>query len=80
MRTVNAHKSKTNFSRLIDVTHAGVTILVAKSGKHWARLVPLEAPLPRRQPGSLRERHRLPSPEELMGAPAPAVAASGQGA
>ncbi len=66
MRTVNVHEAKTHFSRLIDAAHAGETILVAKGGKPWARLVPLEAPRPRRQPGLLRGRLRLPSPEQLM--------------
>jgi|LakMenEpi03Aug12_release.lakeMendotaPanAssembly.Ray.scaffolds.fasta_scaffold136761_2 antitoxin (DNA-binding transcriptional repressor) of toxin-antitoxin stability system len=37
MRTVNVHKAKTHFSRLIDASHAGETILVAKDGKPWAR-------------------------------------------
>jgi prevent-host-death family protein len=70
MRTVNVHEAKTHFSRLIDAAHAGETILVAKSGRPWARLVPLEEPQPRRQPGVLRGRLHLPGPEELM-APLP---------
>ena len=48
MRTVNVHEAKTQFSRLIDAAHAGETILVAKDGKPWARLVPLAADQPRR--------------------------------
>jgi prevent-host-death family protein len=51
MRTVNVHEAKTQFSRLIDAAHAGETILLAKDGKPWARLVPLEADQPRRQRG-----------------------------
>ena len=43
MRPVNVHEAKTQFSRLIDAAHAGETILVAKDGKPWARLVPLAA-------------------------------------
>lgn len=46
MRTVNAH--------------AGETILVAKSGRPWARLVPLEEPQSNKQPGALRGRLQLP--------------------
>ena len=53
MRTVNVHEAKTQFSRLIDAAHAGETILVAKDGKPWARLVPLETDRPQRQPGLL---------------------------
>ena len=70
MRTVNVHEAKTQFSRLIDAAHAGETILVAKDGKPWARLVPLAADQPRRQPGVLRGRLQLPSTEELL-APLP---------
>ena len=48
MRNVNVHEAKTKFPRLIDAAHAGETILVAKDGKPWARLVPLETDRPRR--------------------------------
>jgi len=47
VRTVNVHEAKTQFSRLIDAAHAGETILLAKDGKPWARLVPFEADQPR---------------------------------
>jgi len=70
MRTVNVHEAKTQFSRLIDAAHAGETILVAKDGKPWARLVPLEPAQPRRQPGVLRGLLQLPSTKELL-APLP---------
>jgi prevent-host-death family protein len=70
MRTVNVHEAKTQFSRLIDAAHAGETIVVAKDGKPWARLVPLEIDRPRRQPGLLRGQLQLPAIEELL-APLP---------
>ena len=66
MRTVNVHEAKTNFSRLIDAAHAGETIVLAKGGQPWARLVPLEAPAPLRQPGVLAGVLKLPAPEVLM--------------
>ena len=65
-RTVNVHEAKTHFSRLIDAAHAGETIVVAKGGRPWARLVPLEPPPPRRQPGVLAGRLTLPPAEVLM--------------
>ncbi|MFM7086007.1 MAG: type II toxin-antitoxin system Phd/YefM family antitoxin [Cyanobium sp.] len=70
MGTVNVHQAKTQFSRLIDAAHAGETILLAKDGRPWARLMPLKAEVPRRQPGILRDRITLPSTEELL-APLP---------
>jgi prevent-host-death family protein len=66
MRTVNVHEAKTHFSRLIDAAHAGETILLAKGGKPWARLMPLESPPPQRQPGVLAGRLTLPPPDSLL--------------
>ena len=43
-RIVNVHQAKTHLSRLIDDAHAGETILLAKAGKPWARLMPLSNP------------------------------------
>ncbi len=65
-RIVNVHEAKTHFSRLIDAAHAGETIVVAKGGKPWARLVPLEQRASRRTPGVLAGRFTLPSPEVLL--------------
>jgi prevent-host-death family protein len=65
-RTVNVHDAKTHFSRLIDAAHAGETIVVAKGGRPWARLMPLEAPISRRQPGVLAGRINLPAIEVLL--------------
>ena len=66
MRSVNVHQAKTQFSRLIEAAHAGETIVVAKGGKPWARLVPLEQAGPRRQPGLLKGQLVLPAPEALL--------------
>jgi prevent-host-death family protein len=66
MRTVNVHEAKTQFSRLIDAAHAGETILVAKDGKPWARLVPLETDQPPRHPGLLRSQLQPPPIDELL--------------
>lgn len=66
MRTVNVHEAKTHFSRLIDAAHAGETILLAKGGQPWARLMPLESRPPQRQPGVLAGRLTLPPPDSLL--------------
>lgn len=66
MRIVNVHEAKTHFSRLIDAAHAGETILLAKGGRPWARLMPLEQPSPRRVPGVLAGKVTLPPPETLL--------------
>ena len=66
MRVVNVHQAKTHLSRLIDEAHAGETILLAKAGKPWARLMPLAPPAPQRIPGRLRSRGPLSQPNALL--------------
>ena len=66
MRVVNVHQAKTHLSRLIDEAHAGETIVLAKAGKPWARLMPLQPPAPQRIPGRLRSRGHLSQPNALL--------------
>jgi len=66
MRMVNVHQAKTHLSRLIDEAHAGETIVLAKAGKPWARLMPLASPVPERIPGRLRSRGPLSQPNMLL--------------
>lgn len=66
MRIVNVHQAKTHLSRLIDEAHAGETIVLAKAGKPWARLMPLAPPAPQRIPGRLRSRGALRQPDLLL--------------
>jgi prevent-host-death family protein len=49
---VNVHEAKTHLSRLLERAHAGEEVIIAKNGKPYARLCPLE-PLPSRVPGLL---------------------------
>jgi prevent-host-death family protein len=39
---VNVHQAKTQLSRLLERAHSGEEIVLAKAGKPYARLVPLE--------------------------------------
>jgi prevent-host-death family protein len=72
VRKVNVNEAKTNLSQLLERAHAGEEIIIAKGGKPYARLVPLESPKPRK-PGLLKgklddERFTDPLPEaELEG-------------
>lgn len=53
--TVNVHEAKTHLSRLLERAHAGEEIILAKSGKPYARLMPLKAAEKKpRQPGLLK--------------------------
>jgi prevent-host-death family protein len=42
MQTVNIHEAKTQFSRLVDAAAGGEEIVITKTGKPAARLVPME--------------------------------------
>jgi prevent-host-death family protein len=59
MIIVNIHEAKTHFSHFVDSAHQGEEIIVAKSGKPWAKLVPLESRA-ERVPGRYRD---APGPE-----------------
>jgi prevent-host-death family protein len=52
-RVVNVHEAKIQLFRLLERAHAGEEVVIAKGGKPYARLCPLEAPPPR-QPGFLK--------------------------
>ena len=51
---VNIHEAKTFFSKLIVRASKGEEIIIARAGKPVARLVGLERPQKKRQPGSAR--------------------------
>ena len=51
----NIHEAKTHLSRLVDRAHADEEIILAKSGKPYAKLVPLDE-LAGRSPGLARGR------------------------
>jgi prevent-host-death family protein len=69
MKTVGVHEAKTQLSRLLERVHAGEEVIIAKSGKPYARLCPLEPPA-RRCPGLLTgkvdETFFEPLPEEEL--------------
>jgi len=50
MITVNIHEAKTHFSRLVSRAHTGEEIIIAKAGKPYAKLIPLQ-PVEKRVPG-----------------------------
>lgn len=49
---INVHDAKTHFSKLLERAHAGEEIVLAKAGRPYAKLMPLDGPPPR-QPGLL---------------------------
>jgi prevent-host-death family protein len=69
---VNIHQAKTQFSRLVDLAAGGEEIIIAKSGRPVARLVPYQAKGAARRPGAMRGKIRIkknfdePLPKELL--------------
>jgi prevent-host-death family protein len=69
MKTVNVHQAKTHLSKLLESVEAGEEIVIARSGKPVAKLVPLK-PQPRR-PGRLKRKIKVhsdfdaPLPEDI---------------
>jgi prevent-host-death family protein len=70
--TVNVHEAKTHLSRLLSRVAAGEEIVIAKSGKPCARLVPFGAAVQTRKPGSAKGKlsvgadFEAPLPEDLL--------------
>jgi prevent-host-death family protein len=72
MNKVDVHKAKIQFSRLVKLAAAGEEIIIAKSGKPVARLVPYEKKGAMRRPGAMRGKIRIKKnfdellPKELL--------------
>jgi prevent-host-death family protein len=71
MTTINVHEAKTQLSKLLDRAHAGEEVIISKGGKPYARLVPLEAPVPRKAGwlhGKLGDAFFEPLPDDELDA------------
>ena len=60
MATVNVHEAKTHFSKLLDRAHAGEEIVLAKAGKPYAKLVPIDPQPTKPQRRFGQFRHLIP--------------------
>ncbi len=60
MATVTVHAAKTNLSRLIEQALRGEEVIIARGDKPVVRLVPVDAPKPRRRFGSLKGQIEVP--------------------
>ncbi len=56
MDPVTIHKAKTNLSKLIARAEAGEEVVIARGRTPVAKLVPVEPPRKKRQPGSMKGR------------------------
>ena len=77
MKTVNVHEAKTHLSRLLKRVERGTEVVIARSGKPIARLLPLESTRPAPVLGADRGKFTVP---EDFDAPLPdAVLAAFEG-
>jgi prevent-host-death family protein len=60
MDTINVHRAKTHFSRLLDRAQEGEEFVIAKAGKPVARLGPLPRRGKRRRLGLLDGKFKIP--------------------
>lgn len=69
METVNIHQAKTHLSRLLERVAGGASIIIAKSGKPVAKIVPLNAPAPgtAKRLGFMAGELRVPADFDHMG-------------
>ncbi len=44
MQQFNIYEVKTHLSALVEQAHNGETIIIAKSGKPWAKIIPFDTP------------------------------------
>ena len=70
--TINVHEAKTNLSKLLVRVASGEEIIIAKSGKPVAKLVPISKEAKTRVPGSAKGKILIekefdsPLPEEIL--------------
>lgn len=60
MTTVTLDAAKTDLARLIDQALRGEEVVIARDDQPVVRLVPVEAPKPRRVPGTLKGKLEVP--------------------
>lgn len=71
---ITIHSAKTTLSQLIERAHAGEDVIISRGQVPVARLVPIVADQPKRQPGTLRGRVKVtrsffePLPQEELDA------------
>jgi len=70
----NIHDAKTHFSKLLNRVGTGEEVIIAKAGKHLARLVPINKSIQKRTPGSAKkyifmaDNFNEPLPEDILNA------------
>jgi prevent-host-death family protein len=69
MQTVNIHQAKTQLSKLVDQAARGESFIIAKAGKPLVKVVPLDAPIPKKvqRLGFMSGQISIPDDFDTMG-------------
>lgn len=59
MQQLNIYDVKTHLSKLVEQAHNGETIIIAKSGKPWAKITPFDAPKKRFKFGTMEGKIKV---------------------
>lgn len=59
-KPITIHAAKTNLSRLIERALAGEDVIIARGNVPVVRLVPVDTPVPKREPGTLKGQIHVP--------------------
>jgi prevent-host-death family protein len=69
IQTVNIHAAKTHLSKLVDRASRGEPFIIAKAGKPLVKVVPLDAPTPKKvqRLGFMSGQMAIPEDFDTMG-------------
>ena len=59
MQQLNIYEVKTHLSKLVEQAHNGETIIIAKSGKPWAKIIPFDTPKKRFKFGTMEGKIKV---------------------
>ncbi|MCX7115359.1 MAG: type II toxin-antitoxin system Phd/YefM family antitoxin [Gammaproteobacteria bacterium] len=72
MQQFNIYDVKTHLSKLVEQAHQGETIIIAKAGKPWAKIIPFDAPKKCFKFGTMKGKIKVsddfndPLPDEII--------------
>ena len=69
IQIVNIHEAKTQLSKLVDRASQGESFIIAKAGKPLVKVVPLDAPAPKKEQrlGFMSGQIKVPEDFDTMG-------------
>ena len=81
IQTVNMHEAKTQLSKLVDKASKGEPFIIAKAGKPLVKVIPVDAPVPKKvqRLGFMSGQLAIPDDFDVMGSAEIAKIFEGEG-